>query len=466
MNETMKTGPMFPAREQTDIEIRLSIALDLAHAGSWETDLVTGKNYWDERIPVMLGLSGEEAADRQDQWLDFVHPDDRSRVAAAFEASCKTGGPPFSIEFRGVRADGRECWFFSRGSLVIEGEKPVRMVGMIQDITQKKLQVSSERLRLAQEAARVGTFDWDIEAGVNTWTPELESLYGLPCGTFPGTQAAWEQLIHPEDRDAALQRVAESLKTGKPASGEWRVIWPDNSVHWLYGRWQMIRNPGSDTPARVIGVNMDITEQKVLGQELRRTTDLLSNVYTSLEEAVLVVSPETRRIISVNPSAEKIFGYKQTEMVGRDTQFLHVNKKAYQAFGRLLFSALDEKGVFHTEFKLKRKSGEVFSSEHTVKEIRNEAGQMELLVSVVRDISGREKVMDQLRAKGKELTEQARQLKEMNITLKVLLDRREKEKIRQIEAFTQNISSAVLPHLEKIKKKQSSAACRKSICLF
>ena len=65
---------------------------------------------------------------------------------------------------------------------------------------QEVLRKSEDRMRLAQSTARIGTFEWNIRTGVNTWTPELEALYGLPPGGFGGTQTAFENLVHPDDR--------------------------------------------------------------------------------------------------------------------------------------------------------------------------------------------------------------------------------------------------------------------------
>ena len=120
---------------------------------------------------------------------------------------------------------------------------------------------SEERLRLAQGIARVGTFDWDIVTGVNTWTPELEAMYGLPPGGFANTQPAWESLVHPEDCARAVGKVESAFETGEPTEGEWRVVWPDGSIHWVAGRWRVFKDEGGQ-PQRMTGVNIDITERK------------------------------------------------------------------------------------------------------------------------------------------------------------------------------------------------------------
>jgi PAS domain S-box-containing protein len=147
------------------------------------------------------------------------------------------------------------------------------------DITQRKraeeaLRSSEERLRLAHQAAHIGAFEWNIRTGVNTWTPELESMYGLLPGGFVGTQAAFENLVHPDDRARVIQLNDWALKTGQPTKGEWRVVWPDGSVHWLAGRWQVFMSESGE-PLRMVGVNIDVTDRRLAEQELATASERL-----------------------------------------------------------------------------------------------------------------------------------------------------------------------------------------------
>ena len=134
---------------------------------------------------------------------------------------------------------------------------------------EQALSESEERFRLAQKAAKIGVFVWDIQSGVNTWSPELEELYGLQPGMFAGTQPAWEELVHPEDRNATVQKVEEAFSTGLPVEAEWRVIWPDGSVHWVAARFQVNRDANGKLQF-MRGVNFEITERKRIEQELQR----------------------------------------------------------------------------------------------------------------------------------------------------------------------------------------------------
>lgn len=148
----------------------------------------------------------------------------------------------------------------------IQTEDGPAVLATIVDISTRKAvearqRASEERLKLAQQAARVGTFEWNIQTGTNIWSPELEAMYGLPPGGFPGTQLAWESLVHPDDLARAKGQVQRAFDTNESVEGEWRVVWPDGSTRWLVGRFQVFRDAAGQ-PLRLTGANLDITERK------------------------------------------------------------------------------------------------------------------------------------------------------------------------------------------------------------
>jgi len=157
---------------------------------------------------------------------------------------------------------------------VVETELVISQEKLEDRVKERTLSLSrsEERLRLAQQAARIGAFEWNAATEVDTWTPELEAMYGLPPGGFARTLKAWEELIHPDDRANAVALIKQALETGLPTEGEWRVIWPDGSVHWLFGRWQAFKDE-SGRPRTMTGVNIDVTERKRLEREIIEASD-------------------------------------------------------------------------------------------------------------------------------------------------------------------------------------------------
>jgi PAS domain S-box-containing protein len=119
---------------------------------------------------------------------------------------------------------------------------------------------NQERLQMAQHVARIGTFEWNLQTGVRQRTPELEAMYGLPPGGFDASRKSWLDLVHPEDREPAARRMLEALETGS-FEAEWRVIWPDGTTRWIFGRaWAFKDDAGK--PLRLVGAIVDVTERK------------------------------------------------------------------------------------------------------------------------------------------------------------------------------------------------------------
>lgn len=149
----------------------------------------------------------------------------------------------------------------------------------------KEIAEKEQALRMAQEVAQVGTFNWHIAANKHIWTPELEKLYGIPEGSFKGTYEEWKNLVHPDDLERAKNAIQTALKDGS-FSSEWRVIWPDGTIHWLGARGQ-VHKDASGTPERMIGINIDITKEKEI---LLR----LNNAVESRDEFLSIASHELK----------------------------------------------------------------------------------------------------------------------------------------------------------------------------
>jgi PAS domain S-box-containing protein len=178
---------------------------------------------------------------------------------------------------------------------------------------EQNVRAGEERLRLAQQIARIGSFEWNIQTGVNTWTPELEAMYGLQPGTFTGTQTAFENLVHVDDRAGVINLVDRALKTGQSMEGEWRVVWADGSVHWITGRWQALMKESGEA-ARMIGVNIDVTDRKRAEEEFRESEEKLRLLLDSIAEAIYGIDLE-HRCTFCNPACLRTLGYERIDQV-------------------------------------------------------------------------------------------------------------------------------------------------------
>jgi len=149
-------------------------------------------------------------------------------------------------------------------SLTLDNARLREMVGETQ-----------QRLRLAQLFAHIGTFDWNIESGINTWSPELEEMYGLPPGEHADTEMVWADHVHPDDRSTVINCVLRAFETGQPVDAQWRATWADGSVRWLLGRFQLFSDEVGQ-PMRLTGINLDITDRKLAEDRAREMQEQLA----------------------------------------------------------------------------------------------------------------------------------------------------------------------------------------------
>jgi PAS domain S-box-containing protein len=270
------------------------------------------------------------------------------------------------------------------------------------------------RLRLAQQVARVGAFEWNIRTGVNTWTPELEAMYGLRPGGFGGTQPAWEMLVHPDDRAQAARSVATALETGAPVEGEWRVVWPDGSTHWLTGRFQVLRDETGE-PLSLVGVNIETTERKRAEQEreallneirglsrdlelrvqertreLAVARDRLAGVISLAADAIISVG-EDERIAIFNRGAEQIFGWARDEVLGRPLDVLIPERLRGAHIASLAGEPTEARRMGDRRAVLGlRKNGEEFPAEAAISRQPSDSGL--LFTVILRDVTERDRL--------------------------------------------------------------------------
>jgi len=276
-----------------------------------------------DRLCEILGYTQAEL--RGKTFLEFTHPDDREVCAAAVRRLLAGEMSSHSMDMRYIHMDGSLVWARLCVSLVRDQDnRPQYFIAVVEDITnrmeaERALRDSERRLVLAESAAHLGLWDWDLRTNAHTTCGEYSQLYGLSADHPPLTYEQWLSMIHPDDRERVQSLLRESLEKTHVWDSEFRVLWPDGSVHWLLGKGTVFLDD-SGRPGRLTGVNLDITERKHAEAALRASEVQYKEVFDNISVCVFLldVTSEGRfKIAGFNPAEEKAVGLSNADVSGR-----------------------------------------------------------------------------------------------------------------------------------------------------
>lgn len=254
-------------------ETRLVDAQAVAKVGSWETGLSNLEVIWSAQTYKLFDLDPNTFQATHAAFLEFVHPDDRAQVDAAFAKSFDSDSEN-AIEHRIVTASGTIKHVEERWRIVRDEQgKLIRAVGTCQDITerihaQKAAHALAERLALAARAGGIGIWDYDVVSNALVWDDAMYTLYGISADQFGGAYEAWQAGVHPDDRARGDAEIQAALGGDKAFDTAFRILWPSGEVRSIRAIASVQRDD-QGKPLRMVGTNWDITEQKLTEQTLQ-----------------------------------------------------------------------------------------------------------------------------------------------------------------------------------------------------
>ncbi len=128
-----------------------------------------------------------------------------------------------------------------------------------------------EWLNEVEATAQLGSWSWDIEADVVTWSDELYRSYGLAPQSMPISYGSFLELVHPDDRHILEEVVQRCYLEGEPYVENHRVVLPDGRVRWQQGRGQVVMSGGR--PVRMFGTGQDVTDRVLAEKALHQSLD-------------------------------------------------------------------------------------------------------------------------------------------------------------------------------------------------
>mgnify|MGYP001308210573 CR=1 FL=1 len=288
-------------RRKAEVSLRRSEALYRAIGESIDYGIWVcapdGRNiYASDSFLQMVGITREQCADFG--WGEVLHPDDAEQTVAAWKECVRTGGT-WDREHRYRGADGQWHPVLARGVPVRDEQGAVTCwAGINLDISymkkaERKLRDSEERLLLALSAAQLATWDWRLQSGVIIWNDAHYRMLGYEPGTVTPSYRAWVERMHPDDIVATEAKIRECMATGSVYISEFRVLWPDGTVHWLEARGEF-KFDDAGQPFRNYGVMIDRTSQKQVEAALQQAYNELIATNIELEAFNYTVSHDLR----------------------------------------------------------------------------------------------------------------------------------------------------------------------------
>lgn len=275
-------------------------------------DFETRMLYVSPSIERVLGYDPDELLGQRA--FEYLHPDDLEQVMQTVAEGIAVAGTTRRLEYRFRHKDGSWRFLEGVGRNLLDDPAIGAIVVNARDATDRKaaeaaLRDRERQLAAAQEIAHVGSWEWDIQSNVVTWSDELRRIYGVSPDT-PAGYAEFLQRAHPEDRSRLEELVVKALQSRQAVDYEWRCVRPNGEIRHILGRNIVVTNAAGEA-MRMAGTSFDITDRK-RAEENQRT--LLLELQASVAEVkvlkgILPICASCKRIRGDDGKWEQVESY-------------------------------------------------------------------------------------------------------------------------------------------------------------
>ncbi|WNG29691.1 PAS domain-containing protein [Cystobacter fuscus] len=269
-------------------EAYLRRTLKASDVGSWEADLRTRRVVWSPQAEAMSGMAPHSFPGTVDAFLALVHPEDREPLAQRLAPSSNDPGE-FRLEYRVLRADGGIRWHENRGRLLFDDAgQPVKLAGVLLDITPRKLAEQSQResenrFRILAETLPQLIWMSRADGAAEYFNPRWYEYTGQTPEQARGD--GWMRALHPDDVAPTLGTMRRAVASGEPYVVEHRLRrGTDAAYRWFITRGLALRDSAGNC-THWIGTCTDIDDQKRGTESLRFLSEMSGVLATSLEHA-------------------------------------------------------------------------------------------------------------------------------------------------------------------------------------
>lgn len=384
-----------------DSQNTLAHAQRLTRTGSWELDLSNladvnrNRLRWSDEVFRIFGYEPGTVEVSNESFFRAVHPEDRERVRAAVESAVNEG-LPYNIDHRITLPNGAQRVVHEESHILRdEQDRPVKMVGIVQDITERKyveeaLRESQAKWRALAENApdTIMTVDRDgTILFINRTLPQHRREHVMGATIF--------SLVSPEFRELTTASLRRVFETGESVSYEHSGDGANGQPAWYASRLAPINGNGGIVAAALIST--DITKRKAAEADLLAWKNRYESVIRASGQIIYDWNP-LRNTLTFGGCVEKMLGFKPEEMPAtRDGWAELVHPEDREQFLQSSQAGGDAKKAFHLEYRIRGKTGEYVVVKDDGYLTVGASGKVLQMLGFVADISKQRTLETQLR---------------------------------------------------------------------
>jgi signal transduction histidine kinase/CheY-like chemotaxis protein len=280
---------------------RFQLITQATHDAIWDWDIISNKIWWNSAFYQLHAIEDSNTP-QLNTWFEKIHPDDRTRVIHGFQDAINNKKDAVQYEYRCLIGQEQQYGHVLNRAQVIldEHENPVRMIGIIMDISEsirrrKELLDIKRRYEIAVEAGKTGVWDWNMDTDEVFIDENLFRLLGLQPDRTTFNFQYWMQQIHPDDRENFLYALQNHLR--KSTSNTifehvHRKLNHNRQIRWILTRGSV--HGTEEDNKRMIGTDTDITEYKEVEEKLITAKQDVEDIMKAKEHFFSVMSHEIR----------------------------------------------------------------------------------------------------------------------------------------------------------------------------
>jgi two-component system, chemotaxis family, CheB/CheR fusion protein len=444
-------------------EKSLKQAQEMAGLGSWSYNVNADFTEWSDQLYTLLGENKGEISPSMELFLNSIHPDDLKQVQDIIAEGEKTTRK-YSFNCRIIRKDGMIRYVHSSCRFKLGPDAlPLYVYGIVYDITDRKnsetkLLHSESRLKQAQAIAHVGSWEVNFAANRSMWSDEAYRIYGLEPGEHGLSFEQWRGFIHPEDLPGFELEMKRAQDTLTDSSYAHRIIRKDGAIRHVISESKFEFN-AQGTPIGLYGIVKDVTEKKLVDEEIRIAKERYDLVTKATNDAIYDWDLETGEIVRTGDGLKILFGYNPAE-VALDPKFwensIHPEDRE-SSYGKLQRDLLDStKEICDQEYRFRKADGTyayVYDKGYIV---RNNAGKAVRMIGATQDITHRKNTEIILKELNEKLEKRAEELAASNSELEqfaYIASHDLQEPLRMVTGFLTQLESKYKDQLDEKAKK-------------